>query len=254
MQEHFIWNPIYDCHVHLPMFSSNPVEQLLKELDESRVNGFILVLNSLQEEELYLHNIQLFQGKNHKIALILDPSSSDYLNCFKELERRGIEYVVKIHPRITNITKRDFLLLKERLHTLCFRTVLVDHWIFGPHIENHIGTELSIHLAKELPDKWIVIAHSGGFKLIETMLLTRTIKNIFYDLSLTQLYFKGSSIEKDVDYFIKWSHKRILFGSDYPDFKITEAWNAFQMHFCNAGLAGEWEYSAELAKKIYGLK
>lgn len=86
--------------------------------------------------------------------------------------------------------------MKERLHTLCFRTVLVDHWIFGPHIENHIGTELSIHLAKELPDKWIVIAHSGGFKLIETMLLTRTIKNIFYDLSLTQLYFKALLLKK----------------------------------------------------------
>ena len=150
MQESSIKNPIYDCHVHLPMLSSNPVKQLLKELDENRVNGFVLVLNSLQEEELYLHNIQLFQEKNHKIALILDPFSSDYLNCFKELEHKGIEYVVKIHPRITNITKRDFLLLKERLHTLCFRTVLVDHWIFGSHIENHIGTELSIYLTNGL--------------------------------------------------------------------------------------------------------
>lgn len=236
------------------MFSSNPVEQLLKELDRSGVNGFVLILNSLQEEELYLHNIQLFQDKNHKIALILDPFSSDYLKGFQELEHRGIEYVVKIHPRITNITKKDFLLLKEKLYTLCFRTVLIDHWIFGPHIENHVGTELSIYLANELPDKWIVIAHSGGFKLVETMLLTRTFKNIFYDISLTQLYFRDSSIEKDVDYFIKWSNKKILFGSDYPDFKIIESWDAFKMHFCNVELVRKWEYSAELARKIYGLK
>lgn len=254
MQEQTAVNGIYDCHVHLPMKSADPISQLLREMDENNVKGFVLFLNSAKEEELYLDNIRHFDGRNYKVALLLDIHSENCLENFKRLEKRGIEYDIKIHPRISNITKSDFALVKKKLEELCYHTIIVDYWIFGYQLDNHIGLELSIYLANELPDKIIVLAHSGGCKLVETMLLTRPLKNIYYDLSLTQMYFEHSSIEMDVDYFIKWTWNRILFGSDYPEFKTEEAWKTFGQHFHNAGKDAELSNSVELAQVIYGLE
>ncbi len=36
----------YDCHIHIPMQSINPVETLLKEINDNDVDGFVLILNS----------------------------------------------------------------------------------------------------------------------------------------------------------------------------------------------------------------
>ncbi len=254
MDKNNVTRKFYDCHLHLPIKSDNAVKKFLSEIDENRINGFILILNSVLEEDIYLDNMFLFNKRNYKVALILDIHSEKWLEAFRKLENKGIEYIVKIHPRISNITKKDFELIKEALSKLSYQIIIIDGWFFGPQLNNHVGVELAIYLAFELPEKTIVIAHSGGHKLVETMLLTRPLKNIYYDLSLTQLYFSGSSIESDIDYFIKWSSERIFFGSDYPDFGIREAWLAFQQHYIKANKGDRLDKSFELVKTIYGLK
>ncbi len=248
-------NMFYDCHLHFPIKMSEPVVHLLKELDgNTNLKGFVLILNSSMEEELYLKNIEFFQERNYIPAFLLDVNSEICCEKFKKLEDMGMKYVIKIHPRISKIIRDDFARIKESLEQLSFQTVIVDNWFFGSRIENHIGTELAIYIAERFPDKAVVSAHAGGCRIVECMLLTRPIKNIFYDLSLTQMYFKGSSLEMDIDYFIKWTSERILFGSDYPDFGISEAWNAFREHYDNAGQIDKLSDSSELARKIYGLK
>ena len=43
---------------------SEPVVHLLKELDgNTNLKGFVLILNSSMEEELYLKNIEFFQER-----------------------------------------------------------------------------------------------------------------------------------------------------------------------------------------------
>lgn len=254
MSQSNVENIFYDCHIHIPIKKPNSVKQLLKEIDANALSGFLLILNSIQEEDTYLKHIRLFNERNHKVALFLDIHSEYCLDNFRKLEYRGIDYVVKIHPRRNRITKSDFALIKEKLGMLHYHTIIVDDWIFGCQTDNHIGTELSMYLAKELPNKNVVIAHAGGYRVIETMLLTRPIQNIYYDLSLTQIYFRGASIEADVDYFIKWTSGKILFGSDYPEFAIGEAWHSFKQHFYNAGRIHELGNTAMLAQKIYGLE
>lgn len=248
-------NMFYDCHLHFPMRLSEPVSHLLKVIDSSiNLKGFILILNSSMEEELYLRNMELFKQRNHVPAFLLNMDSEICIKKFEKLEDMGIKYVVKIHPRISRITRDDFIYLKDCLKQLSFQTVIVDNWVFGSQIENHVGTELAIYIAESFPNKTIVSAHAGGCRIVESMLLTRPVKNIFHDLSLTQMYFKGSSLEMDIDYFIRWSCERILFGSDYPTFGISESWDSFKKHYDNAGKIDKLNRSFELAKEIYGLK
>ena len=244
----------YDCHIHIPMQSINPVETLLKEINDNDVDGFVLILNSAREEDMYLDHLEFLNGHNYKIALLLDIRSRNGIENFDKLKKEGIEYIVKIHPRINCITKDDFKLVKEQLGYLSYRTIIVDNWFFGCQIDNHIGTELAIYLAEELHEKSVVIAHAGGCKIVESMLLTRPLKNIYYDLSLTQLYFKGASLDLDIDYFVKWTSDRVLFGSDYPDFSISDSWLSFRQHYRNIGMMDKLYDSSELARKIYGLK
>lgn len=254
MYQKEVGDGFYDCHLHIPVKSKEPIAELFKEIDNSNVRGFVLILNSMKEENLYLGCIRAFEKYNYKVAFLLDIKSEVCLEKFKKLENGGGNYIAKLHPRISNITKDDFCMVKEKLDRLSCRVVIVDDWIFGHRIENHIGTELAMYLAEELPDKTVVIAHGGGYKIVETMLLTRPLKNIYYDLSVTQQYFRGSSIELDIDYFVSWTSERILFGSDYPSFGIREAWLSFKQHYHNAGIADRLQVSSKLAQSVYGLK
>jgi hypothetical protein len=76
----------YDCHIHIPMQSINPVETLLKEINDNDVDGFVLILNSAREEDMYLDHLEFLNGHNYKIALLLDIRS-----------RNGIENFDKLH-------------------------------------------------------------------------------------------------------------------------------------------------------------
>jgi predicted TIM-barrel fold metal-dependent hydrolase len=67
------------------------------------------------------------------------------------------------------------------------------------------------------------MAHSGGIHLLQTMLYTRSVKNIFYDISFTCNYLYTTSVKQDMVHFLKYTANRVMFGSDYPDFTVHEA-------------------------------
>ena len=67
------------------------------------------------------------------------------------------------------------------------------------------------------------MAHFGGYKLWDALFVAKAHPNIFVDLSYTLLYFRGSSLEKDLGFAIKklGSH-RCIYGSDHPEMKIDK--------------------------------
>lgn len=239
---------IFDAHIHFKTSSSKPYEDLTNELLQNNVYDFLLILNSRKDVELYLKNRERFvsDGFRPRIAIILNVHDSKYLEMFDSIQAIHQEYAVKIHPRISNITALDFEKILECLEKLEYKNIIVDNWYYGPCLKNHIGLELSIFLADNLPKKNIIIAHSGGLKLLETMLYTRPVKNIYYDLALTEIYFNNTSISTDVDHFINYTYDRIMFGSDYPDFGINQSVNALLAHCQNCEI-----YSKEIYEQIF---
>ena len=64
--------------------------------------------------------------------------------------------------------------------------------------------------------------HGGGPNLLKYYEKFRFIKNVYLDLSYTLIHYKNTSVEKDMVFLANKFDKRLLFGSDYPDFNLKE--------------------------------
>ena len=64
----------------------------------------------------------------------------------------------------------------------------------------------------------------GGIYALEMLLIAKRCPNLFLNLAYTLLYFRDSSVTKDLIFAINsLRSKKIFYGSDYPDrdFKQT---------------------------------
>lgn len=77
--------------------------------------------------------------------------------------------------------------------------------------------------------------------MLKTFLLTRPLKNIYYDYSLTCNYLEGTSVHQDLINGLRNTNDRIMFGTDFPDFRFEEAIRATRKLCFEAGLNKEQE-------------
>lgn len=218
-------NNIIDFHVHLDVAVEEPISSLLEEMAENNVSKATLILNLPQEIQAFLRDYSDFRENKDRfyLAVMIDPSTTDWTDCCNKLKEENIPFFFKLHPRLSKITKGDFSFYFSLMQQWTYQGIIVDHFPYGSNLEYHVGTELSIYLAKQLPDKKIIIAHSGGIKLLEVMAFTRELKNIYYDISFTSNYYHNCSIGLDLIHFLKHTQDRILFGSDCPAIPMEEA-------------------------------
>ncbi len=80
----------------------------------------------------------------------------------------------------------------------------------------HSGVALAAALAGRLKGP-IVMAHAGGAKILDAMLIAADAPNVFLDTSFSLDYYLGSSIEGDLAFAMrKLGPSRWMFGSDAP--------------------------------------
>ena len=236
-----------DAHFHLNMKKENPVKDMLDIIEEYQLERLVLILNTKEEAECFIRNYTLVSENISKIhiAVLMDINELDF---FKEtakfLGENNQQYSVKLHSRISGITVADFEKIDSLLEEIEFHNIIVDAFYYGSSLANQVGVELAIYLAKKFQNKKIIIAHFGGMKIVETMLCTRDLKNIYYDISLTLKYFEGASFWKDVLYCAKYNANRTMFGTDYPMFTFQESVQ------CAKRLFEQNEGSTELYTKV----
>lgn len=218
---------VYDAHLHFPMKLKEPYTALREEVISAGLCGGLMIINSDTGASIFWANFDNIMngdlGFIPQVAFVLNVHSEMWHENFDRMCKRGFRYIVKLHPRISNITRKDFDAVRDKLMTIDAEAIVVDNWVFGPQMENHIGTELTIYFSQNLPDKRIIMAHAGGIRILETMLLTRPLKNVYFDLAKTCCYFKNTSVQKDIIHFLKYTKERVMFGSDYPEFPVQKA-------------------------------
>ena len=74
-------------------------------------------------------------------------------------------------------------------------------------------------LAVNFPNTKFVIMHAGGTWALQVSEAIRDCSNVFLDLSMTSKY-KTSSVWMDLKYLVHNFDKRIIWGSDFPEFNI----------------------------------
>jgi len=216
---------IYDSHIHFNMKAQNILSDFENEVKS--LYGFILILNSKKEKDFFIKNLlSLFCSKFPNSVLVIDFELLDE-KFIKMLQVSNIDFGIKIHPRLSNLNIHSFERVYESIKDKQFNFIIVDCFYYGSNLENHINLEIAIYMAKNFPDKNILLAHAGGHKILDFMLYTRELKNIYYDLSLTCNYLVNTSVQSDIENFVKYTSDRVFFGSDYPDFKVSSALIAY---------------------------
>jgi predicted TIM-barrel fold metal-dependent hydrolase len=95
--------------------------------------------------------------------------------------------------------------------------MLIDAFFYGAAAYNLDVLQLIARLSQEVPEARIIIAHMGGFKVLEATLMAKENANLYMDLSFSPLYFEGSTVETDICFAMKkLGPNRLLFGSDFP--------------------------------------
>ncbi|NMD37389.1 MAG: amidohydrolase family protein [Christensenellaceae bacterium] len=220
-------NYTIDAHSHLP--KDGKLSTLLDNMNNENVEKLVLILNSKEEFDVFKKEINIFKLNSSRFGVLLglDYRNFVHIQNIDFLNVNNIHYGIKLHSRYTNITKNDFDKVIKIIHSIKTNVILVDSFPYGADYKTHIGIELSIELANAFKNKKIILAHSGGIDLLKCMLLTRSLSNVFYDLSLTVPYLFNTSIHADIIHFIRYTSNRIMYGSDYPDFTIQNSKSKF---------------------------
>jgi predicted TIM-barrel fold metal-dependent hydrolase len=204
---------IFDSHAHIEKGIINPVEVGLEGYD-LEVTGKNYICNFPNLLETYLK----YKTSADTLCYIFDFRDEVQIAKTKELLQAGTIQGLKIHSRIQKIQRAEYDLIWERLQMIDEKVpVILDAWYYGSELKYNPDLEGLIQIVKSQPNRKFVIAHAGGYRIIEYFYHTRELENVHYDLSLTTQYLSDSSLYLDFKKFIKWIDKdRILFGSDYP--------------------------------------
>jgi predicted TIM-barrel fold metal-dependent hydrolase len=203
------------------MKADNPTIDFKEQVKD--LEGFILILNNEEEKALFEKSFfdsytELFPLS--AIAINYELANSRFL---EKINDSNIKLGIKLHPRLSNITLDKFSAIASFIENIKFDFIIIDCFYYGSSLESHINLELSIFIAKYFKNTKIILAHGGGHKVLEYMLYTRDLKNIYFDFSLTSNYLKNTSVRQDILNFIKFNYKKVFFGSDYPDFTVKKS-------------------------------
>ncbi|GKT08095.1 amidohydrolase family protein [Desulforhabdus sp. TSK] len=149
--------------------------------------------------------------------------------CLAELAqavREGGLKGLKLHPRLQkmNDSHADLVVELTRLAADLNIPVLMDAFFYGAAGYGLDVLRLIARLSQDVPQARIIIAHLGGFKVLEATLMAKENPNLYMDLSFSPLYFEGSSVEQDIAFAMKkLGPDRLLFGSDFPHMDMAKS-------------------------------
>lgn len=204
---------IFDSHSHIERGIVNPQIIGLSEYDLP-VEGKNLICNFPELLPAYLKH----KTSQDSLTYIFDFRNDTSITEVKDMLNTSTIQALKVHSRIQKIEHTEYEQVEYALRDIPMNVpVILDAWYYGSELKYNPSLEGIISIIKKQPNRKFVIAHAGGYRIIEYFYHTRDLDNAYYDLSLTIQYLKDSSLFFDLKKFINWiDSSRILFGSDFP--------------------------------------
>lgn len=140
--------------------------------------------------------------------------------------------IVYIHPRREKVSNQN---ISRYLKNVAASLVVLD--TFSKFL---MDPKDYFDLAQSFPEKIFLLAHGGGYELIDYIQIVRYCKNCFIDFSATQSIFNfgrtTNAFERQMEGLVFHTlgeqrlQKKILFGSDNPEFSQKDSLNFYQKH------------------------
>lgn len=158
-------------------------------------------------------------------------SNSRFQACYYITKQRNEvpdETILKYHPRREQYTADEVIGdLRTRRCKLCIIDTLnqpkwgyLDYW----------------KVVSAFPNVKFILPHMGGYDIVDFVKILDFNKNVFCDFSMTQEYFgwcgkraRYSVVADSIDYCLNHHKlsKKVMFGSDEPDFNQTIAFEKY---------------------------
>jgi len=225
---------IIDCHTHIfeagaggPFGLPASARDLVRHMDEQRVDlSVVLPLAGIASNEFVHRECAAFPGR---LLGLYNPDFTAPARTIQKMEEFFDRYSprgLKIHPRYQGVTVKDSV-VSEVFHWAQERgvVILIDVFLHGPSLDNPDLHPVAYHpIAQRLPELRMILAHSGGYKMMEAFMVAKSNPNVYLDLSFTPAYFNGSSVGEDCGFLCRrLPPGRVLYGSDFPYVPFAES-------------------------------
>ena len=257
---------IVDSHAHvhpdgggLGPKQDASLDTFLSELDASPLDKLVLLPIEPMIPTAFIQDVA--QMRPEKIVPFGSASPSigkDALESFEEWVSSGRIKGLKLHPRRQGFSMADIDTTVE-LTSMAAKAglpTLVDCFPYGKGALRDDSLEIIEALSERVPDANIIIAHMGGIRILDALILARTSYTIFMDLSLTYDVYRGSHIEQDIFYAVRrLGTSRVLYGSDYPDTGLTDYYESMRTALDAHGFGSDDQEKifGEIARGLLGL-
>lgn len=240
---------IVDCHAHV-----HPDAAGLGERQDASVDRFLAELDASPLDRIVLLPIEPYiptafvaetaQRRPGKILFFGSASPRDGSAAVRAFEEQIAAYPVrglKLHNRRQGFGMEsvDTVVALARVAQSHGLPILFDAFPYGKGALRDCSLELVEAVSEAVPKASIVIAHMGGTRILDALILARTSYTIFLDLSLVYAVYRGSHIEQDIFYAIRRiGADRCLYGSDYPDVGLTASYEMMRGALDERGFTG----------------
>jgi predicted TIM-barrel fold metal-dependent hydrolase len=155
---------------------------------------------------------------------------------------------IKLHPRFTRFSYDDprmvdtFKAATRRRLVVFLCTYFHDDVAHYPEADPLYAVA---HALKAAPGTRLVLVHGGAVELMRWMQFARHSRDILFDVSLTLMRYRGSSLDADLAWLFRGFEDRTCIGTDHPEYPHADIRARFEE------LAAE--ATPEAARKIGGL-
>ena len=229
---------IIDAHLHLDLKETLPLQALLQKMDEGNIEKSVIILNLPEERDAFFKEIEVYNQNKVRFFILSGINAHDKssLNDYEKLINHGCNPGIKIHPRLFDLSLQHLPWYIDFCEKYPRMPIMIDTLYYGEQIERHIGTEFGVYIARHFKDRKIIMAHSGSLDFLKCMMATRYMNHVYYDYSFIQSFFKNTSLRIDMIDFLRRTSFRIMYGSDFPSFKLPDSMNDFENLINEAGL------------------
>lgn len=230
---------VFDAHMHLNLQADNVADDFIEQVGMNKLSGVGLILNTEDEQTALCAGYERYVELSASIPFVVSLGLS--LSAYKDVKllqniKEQFQTAVKIHPRMHRYTINDYSAISDVVQHINAGIIVIDAFFNGHNLENHIGIDLAILLATDFPKKRIVIAHIGGHRALDCIMSTKTLDNVYHDVSFSINFFEDTSAAQDIAFCCKKYNKRIMFGSDYPYYAVKDSIECMERYFSKYGL------------------
>ena len=243
---------VNDFNIHLYTKDSGSIDDQIVEDTELRpenlVSNLLRYKNHFKKSGVLQANFHLFNSyvlnvngfDNFKrlvnkefpgstLTLLCDFRNGDIIKYLKEIKSKGFSFI-KFHSYVQNITVKDFEKVVEV--SIEAEKIGLGICIDASYGTNKLYTNDNLAMAAQILNNVngtpVVLLHSGGPRIFESMLLALQNTNVYLETSLSLDFYEGSSLWKDYAYvYRRIGLDRILFASDFPYQPVDEAIKTF---------------------------